>query len=130
MPQASVNKFALLAAIIAFACSLGARQPGFAETFKLGTQEAVHLIPAEVIFSPQPSITEEMLEQGIKTTCVARFCISETGKHDVHLLTSSGSEQVDELTLSTLRTWKFKPGRMGTTPVPSVRKIRVEFEVE
>jgi len=45
-------------------------------------------------------------------------------------LTTSGSNQVDEITLDTLRHWKFKPATVDDQPVTSTRKIRVEFEVE
>lgn len=101
-----------------------------AETFKLGTQESNHLIPAEPLDCPQPAITEEMLEQGIKTNCTAKFAIAPTGKSTVVLLSSTGSSEVDELTLGTLRTWRFRPASLSGSPVASVRKIKVEFEVD
>ncbi len=105
-------------------------QSALAETFKLGAQESESLEPAEPVFAPSPVITEEMLESGIKAFCVARFEISPLGKHVVHLVTSTGSAEVDELTLSTLRTWRFRPGKRGGQPAASVRKIKVEFEVD
>ncbi|MBA4076349.1 MAG: hypothetical protein C0508_15000 [Cyanobacteria bacterium PR.023] len=101
-----------------------------ADTFKLGTQESNHLIPAEPLDCPQPVITEEMLEQGIKTNCTAKFAIAPTGKSTVELISSTGSSEVDELTLGTLRTWRFRPASLSGSPVASVRKIKVEFEVE
>lgn len=105
-------------------------QRAFAETFKLGAQESESLEPAEPIFAPSPVISEEMLESGIKAFCVARFEISPLGKHVVHLVTSTGSAEVDELTLNTLRTWRFRPGKRSGQPAASVRKIKVEFEVD
>ncbi|MBP9091073.1 energy transducer TonB [bacterium] len=108
----------------------GALVPAQAETFKLGTQESNHLIPAEPLDCPQPAITEEMLEQGIKTNCTAKFAIAPTGKSTVELLSSTGSSEVDELTLGTLRTWRFRPASLSGSPVASVRKIKVEFEVD
>ncbi|MBP6745370.1 energy transducer TonB [bacterium] len=104
--------------------------PAYADTFKLGTQESNHLIPAEPLDCPQPAITEEMLEQGIKTNCTAKFAIAPTGKSTVELLSSTGSSEVDELTLGTLRTWRFRPASLSGSPVASVRKIKVEFEVD
>lgn len=112
---------------IGLACTLPAAQ---AETFKLGTQESNHLVPAEPLDCPQPIITEEMLEQGIKTNCTAKFAIAPTGKSTVELLSSTGSSEVDELTLGTLRTWRFRPASLSGSPVASVRKIKVEFEVD
>jgi TonB family protein len=101
-----------------------------AETFKLGTHEANELIPAEVEFSPQPCISSEMLESGIKCTCTAKFHITPTGKHNVSLVNSTGSNEVDELTLETLRTWRFRPAVLNGTPIASVRKIKIEFEID
>ena len=104
--------------------------PAYAETFKLGTQESNSLLPAEPISCPQPIVTEEMLEQGIKTHCTAKFAIGKTGKSTVELLTSTGSTEVDDMTLDTLRTWRFRPASLSGAPVSSVRKIKIEFEVD
>ncbi len=101
-----------------------------AKTFQMGTQESKQLIPAEAVSCPQPAISSDMLEQGIKANCLAKFAIAPTGKHTVQLLSSTGSSEVDELTLETLRTWRFLPASLGGEPVPSVRKIKVEFEVD
>lgn len=54
----------------------------------------------------------------------------EDGKHTVKLLASSGVPEVDDIALSTLKRWKFKPATMNGKAVESSRKIRVEFEVE
>ena len=101
-----------------------------AKTFQLGAQHANQLTPAVLTYAPQPVITPEMLEQGIKTSCTARFAIASSGKHNVKLLSSTGSAEVDEMTLDTLRTWRFRPALLGGEPVASVRKIKIEFEVE
>ncbi len=101
-----------------------------AKTFQIGTQESNQLIPAEAVSCPQPAVTAEMLEQGIKANCLAKFAIANTGKHTVQLLSSTGSSEVDEMTLETLRTWRFRPASLSGEPVPSVRKIKVEFEVD
>lgn len=101
-----------------------------AKTFQLGVQHSGELVPAEVLSSPQPVITAEMLEQGIKASCTAKFAIAASGKHQVELISSTGSGEVDEMTLQTLRTWRFRPAVLSGEPVSSVRKIRIEFEVE
>ena len=101
-----------------------------AKTFQLGTQDSNSLVPAEALNCPQPAVTTEMMEQGVKTNCLAKFAIQPTGKHTVELLTSTGSSEVDEMTLETLRTWKFRPASLSGSAVPSVRKIKIEFEVD
>ena len=123
-------KVSLLALPLLLSVTLLAIAPVQAKTFQLGTQHSSQLIPAEVLSAPQPVITSEMLEQGIKASCTAKFAIATNGKHKVELISSTGSGEVDEMTLETLRTWRFRPAEVSGEPVASVRKIRIEFEVE
>lgn len=119
-----------LALMISGAIASASTGSAQAKTFQLGAQHASELIPAEVLSAPQPIITSDMLEQGIKTSCTAKFAIASNGKHRVELISSTGSGEVDEMTLETLRTWRFRPAVLSGEPVSSVRKIRIEFEVE
>ncbi|HEY9785280.1 MAG TPA: energy transducer TonB [Candidatus Obscuribacterales bacterium] len=96
---------------------------------KGGTQESARYEDASIVDSPQPDIPPEMHESCFKSCCIARFVINPDGKHLVSLISSSGSEDVDDITLSTLRRWKFKPAMLNGKPVRSTRKIKVEFEV-
>jgi TonB family protein len=104
--------------------------PVQADTFKLGVQEAASYKQAEIVSSPEPIISAELKEECLKTYCEARFSIDPKGKFAVSLITSSGSAEVDDITVSCLRSWKFRPARRGAEPVASTRKIRVEFVVE
>ena len=104
--------------------------PAAADTFKLGVQEAEAFKQAEIVSAPEPVISSELKEECLKTCCVARFAIEPTGKFKVNLIASSGSAEVDEITMSCLRGWKFKPAQRGSEPVASTRKIRVEFTVD
>lgn len=99
-------------------------------TFTLGAQEASSWVQAEPIVCPKPEIPAELHEQCHKSCCTARFTILEDGKHTVKLIVSSGVAEVDDIALSTLKRWKFKPATMNGKAVESSRKIRVEFEVE
>ena len=107
-----------------------AESPVQADTFKLGVQEAAAYRQAEIISSPEPVISSELKEECLKTYCEARFSIDSKGKFAVNLVTSSGSTEVDDITVSCLRCWKFRPAMRGAEPVASTRKIRVEFVVE
>jgi len=119
-----------LSFVLALSLSCSGILPAFADTFKLGAQEAETYKQAEIVSSPEPVITAELKEECLKTYCEARFNIDVKGRITVHLITSSGSPEVDEITLSTLRGWKFRPALRGTEPVPSTRKVRVEFVVD
>lgn len=98
--------------------------------FSIGIHDEAKLVPAKVIESPAPQIPAHKQEESFKTSCEARFLIDATGKATVTLVTSSGSEEIDELALKTLRTWKFKPATLEDKPVPSSRRIKIEFEIE
>jgi protein TonB len=97
---------------------------------KVGTSEASHYEDALAVECPRPEIPSALQEQCYKSCCIARFLIKPDGKSQVQLLSSSGSEEVDDIALSTLRRWKFKPALLDGAPVQSTRKIKVEFEIE
>ncbi len=100
------------------------------QLFKIGTAEDAKYADAMAVECPQPEIPASLHEECYKSCCLARFCITCEGKHQVTLISSSGSDEVDEIALQTLRRWKFKPAMLNGKPVQSVRKIKVEFEVE
>ena len=112
---------------ILLACQNNAAQ---AKTFSLGTDYSSNYKIAEPVFSPEPEISPELHEQCFKSCCIAKFLIKADGEASVQLLTSSGSSEVDDIAIETLRRWKFKPAQLDGKPVESSRKIRVEFEIE
>src|SRR5665213_1398109 len=101
-----------------------------ATTLTLGTEFASSYKIAEPTYTPEPEISPELHEQCFKSSCIAKFAIKKDGKISVSLVTSSGSQEVDDIALNTLRHWKFKPATLDGQPVDSQRKIKVEFEVE
>jgi protein TonB len=115
---------ALLAAI-AFIPALAAPKE-----FSLGTENEQDFRPAVALASPHPEIPSEMHEECFKSCCIARFLIKQDGKFDVKLLTSTGNEDLDEIALKTLKQWKFRPATLNGEPVPSTRRIKIQFEVE
>jgi len=115
---------------LALLISLGLAAASPAQTFQLGIAESSKFMDAEVLNSPQPMIPAELHEQCFKSCCIARFIINPDGKTAVKLLTSSGSDEIDEITLSTLKRWKFRPAMLNGKPVQSTRRVKVEFEIE
>lgn len=129
MKSAAAFTVRLIAILSSAALATGV--PTFANpTFTLGAQESSSWVQAEPIVCPKPEIPAELHEQCHKSCCTARFTILEDGKHTVKLIVSSGVAEVDDIALSTLKRWKFKPATMNGKAVESSRKIRVEFEVE
>jgi len=97
---------------------------------KIGTEESSYYKDAEIVHCPKPEIPAELHEQCFKSCCLAKFTIKQDGASSVTLLSSTGSTEVDEIAVSTLQRWKFKPATVNGKPVESAKKIRVEFEVE
>jgi protein TonB len=56
--------------------------------------------------------------------------IKPNGNTSVQLISTSGSDEVDEITLETLRRWKFVPATLDGAPVEGSKKVQVEFKVE
>lgn len=99
-------------------------------TFKLGAAESSAFQDSEVLASPKPEIPSELSEQCFKSCCIARFIIKADGKASVNLISSSGCDEVDNITLSTLQQWRFRPAMLNGQPVKSTRRVKIEFEIE
>ena len=101
-----------------------------AQTFSIGASESSQFVGSEIVASPQPVIPAELHERCFKSCCIARFVINADGKSSVKLLTSSGSEDIDDITVSTLKRWKFRPAMLNGQPVQSTRRVKIEFEIQ
>jgi protein TonB len=99
-------------------------------TLSIGTDSSAVFTPAQPTYSPEPEIPAHLQEECFCSYCIAKFSIKPSGASSVQLLTSSGSAEVDELALATLRRWKFKPATMDGAPVEGTKKIKVEFKIE
>ncbi len=102
----------------------------FATTLTLGAEYSSNYKIAQPVYSPEPEISAELHEQCFKSCCIAKFLVKADGKTSVVLISSSGSPEVDDMALATLKRWKFKPATLDGKPVDSSRKIKIEFEVE
>lgn len=124
--QGMFNSIAALLLLLATVCASDTS----AKSYDLGTDEAVQYTKAKVLDQPRPVIPSEYHENCFKSCCMARFVIDPTGKTKVKLLTSSGSDEIDDITLQTLRRWKFQPAMLDGKPVSSTRRIKVEFQID
>ncbi len=104
--------------------------PAWAKEFNVGTEATVNYVAAQCISSPAPVIPPELHERCFKSYCQACFYIGADGKFKVQLLTPSGLPELDVVTLSTLKRWKFRPATLDGKPVPSKRTVKIEFAVE
>ena len=125
---ATLMKTSLLSSIYLALALAGSASAG--PLLKGSTADLSHYEDAKAVECPRPEIPAELHEQCFKSCCIARFMIKDDGKYSVKLISSSGSDQVDEIAIDTLRRWKFKPALLDGKPVESSRKIRVEFQVD
>ena len=120
----------VIAACSVMSLTLASSQPAGAKTLTIGTDSSVAFTPPKAVFSPEPIIPEHLHEQCFKSCCIAKFLVAPSGKSSVQLISTSGSEEVDEITLETLKRWKFKPATLDGSPVEGSKKVQVEFKVE
>jgi protein TonB len=79
---------------------------------------------------PLPSIPDELREEAMNSTALARFHIAADGSATVELLQPSQNPKLNRLLLASLKTWQFQPARKQGSPIESVQNIRVHFKVE
>ncbi len=97
---------------------------------KGGTTDSSKFEEALALECPQPAIPSDLCEHCHQKSCVVRFAIQESGKFTVRLVRSCGSEEVDDVVLTTLRRWRFKPALLDGKAIKSSRKVRVELVIE
>jgi hypothetical protein len=99
MKSTPVQAFAAIATILLLAGPAGAK------SYDVGTEDSAEYVPPQAIEKPQPKLPEHTREECFKSCCIARFLIGADGTAKVRLLSSSGSEEVDDITLQTLMRW-------------------------
>ncbi len=128
--NATTATLVMLASLLTLANLVTLPATAAPKEFSLGTENASDFRPAEILTAPHPAIPSELHDHCFKSCCIARFLINPDGKAQVKLLSSSGSEDLDEAALAALKQWKFRPATLNGEPVPSTRRIKIEFAVE
>ncbi len=82
------------------------------------------------IYAPVPSIPEDLRDQVIQATAVARFKVSREGKVTVALLEHTGFSELDEIILDTLREWRFSAAMNNGVAVDSEADVRLLITVK
>lgn len=81
------------------------------------------------LYSPQPVIPAYLRGQNLKMSVVIEFLITAEGGVTCRLLESSGSDDLDALSLETAEKWRFKPAAQDNVPIDSKTRLRILFEV-
>lgn len=97
------------------------------------TEEGPQIPPTHgpvVVYSPKPVIPSHLLEMDIQGEAVIDFYVNAQGVATPHLMGSTGNEELDALTLATVKKWVFRPAEKNHKPVEDKVRLRIVFEVK
>ncbi len=78
------------------------------------------------VFSPRPVLPSYLEYQDRDLALSVDFVVLEDGTSTPRLVGSSGNEEIDAISLETLKRWKFQPAVKDGKPYASHTRIRVE----
>ena len=84
----------------------------------------------EAIYSPAPTIPDDMRGEVLQAVAVARFQVSSTGEVAVSLTKPTDFPRLNDFILETLRTWRFRPAYRNGVAVDSDAQIRLLIAVQ
>lgn len=85
---------------------------------------------ARAIYQPKPEIPDDMRDQPVHVTVLARFHIAADGSVTVELVNPAANPRINQLLLNTLRDWRFFPAIQNGKPVDSDQEIQIHFDVD
>lgn len=85
---------------------------------------------AHAIIQPLPVIPDELRQDEMSESAVARFQIAADGTTTVELIKPTQNPRLNRLLLDTLRTWKFFPAMKEGKPVASVEEKVIRVNVK
>ena len=96
------------------------------EQSKVATQN----ISAKAIYQPIPQIPDELRQDALSASAVARFHVAADGTTTVELIRPTPNPKLNRLLLSTLKNWKFFPSMKDGKPEASIEEIVIKIEVK
>jgi protein TonB len=85
---------------------------------------------AHAIYQPALKIPDDLREQALSTTAVARFSVAVDGSVSVELIKPTPNPRLNQILLEQLKAWKFFPATEDGKPVVSSQDIRVKVDVQ
>lgn len=82
------------------------------------------------IYAPVPSIPDDMRDEVMQATAVARFHVERDGSATVTLIIPTEFSALDELILETLRRWRFRPALRNGAAIDSDAEVRLLITVQ
>jgi periplasmic protein TonB len=84
----------------------------------------------EPIYSPAPTIPDDMRDEVLEAVAVARFQVSSNGNFVVSLTKPTDFSRLNDVILETLRTWRFHPASRNGVAIDSDAQIRLLITVQ
>jgi hypothetical protein len=82
------------------------------------------------IYAPAPTIPDDMRDEVMHATAVARFEVSHDGRATVTLLTTTDYSELDDAILDTLKQWRFLPAIKNGVAIDSEADVRLLLSVQ
>ena len=83
-----------------------------------------------MIYSPAPTIPDDMRDEVLEAVAVARFQVSSNGNFVVSLTKPTDFSRLNDIILETLRTWRFHPASRNGVAIDSDAQIRLLITVQ
>jgi len=91
---------------------------------------ATPYISARAISQPIPQIPDELRQDALNTSAVARFHVAPDGTTTAELVKPTPNPKLNRLLLNTLKNWRFFPAMKDGKPVESTQEIVIKIEVK
>lgn len=85
---------------------------------------------ARAISQPIPQIPEELRQDALSTSAVARFHVAPDGTTTAELIKPTPNPKLNRLLLTTLKNWRFFPAMKDGKPVASTEEIVIKIQVK
>jgi protein TonB len=82
------------------------------------------------LIQPRPTLPDDLRENNLQATALARFLIHTDGSVEVTLLKPTTNPRLNQLLLESLRKWRFFPAMKDGKVVESHQDVRVQFNVD
>jgi periplasmic protein TonB len=86
-----------------------------------------HAVPLK---TPEPAYPKSASQNGMVGDTVVSMTVLTDGSVDDIQLMGKSAHSMDESTLQTLKSWKFKPAMCGAEPVVSDMEVVVSFRIK
>lgn len=104
-------------------------EPSAAGGLSLGSS-ATENVGARALYAPTPQIPDDLRASVFSALAIAHFVVDRDGHVQVTLLRATSSPRLNQVILSSLRTWKFFPATQDGVPVASEFDLRIPIVVQ